>query len=1031
MAEIAFGNSLFDFYKIMSPLDGRTMQTSTSTRPVEMAELLKQVYIQIPTPGAEIIKSINNRTEAAAAGSGGGYLFNTMNQLAANVVATYLKDVGLDGAKTGESAYFGQEANFYNDVCNGKGEPPPVAITINVLRTSGLTEATRNVDEIEFFLNHMPSIFPSMMSPYLNVEIQFPDLGGYDVDGHATIINRPSLERFLMGSSIADDKLTKKGEDGKPDVTTFSNNLTTVDLALMSAIKTGENKKSAFMGMEMFTSPQTLINMDQLGEKAGVRLNEVKPFLPPATILEATINTMNGGAGTFLHKAVDLELKIHDKARLAEFSEFLRGPSGTQNVIVWLTYGWLSPRIPGNNDLDHYAKFINENMLIREAFEVKNSSFSFDVVGQVSVKIELVAKGITAIDSAKIELPLTKTQKENAIAMEYIKQNRELFGTPSQDSTSNIKIYQILDSAVAGDPSVGMTQEEFANTLIAAGTIISQGKLSATERERANKVIKALNDNYAKTEGANRSNLELQEIREIKINFRDQFKFITDSNNKDPFLPRFIAATFDKKPFFEQALIDTLAATNTGKYKKLDSAAAELTRAQAIAANAKASLGDSKSSIASFGKLFCVFCMPTLAEQAKKEGVDEIQVSFYQLNESCGPISLHSIAEFPVDVNSFKAQFADFCMSRGGEAISIQEFLKFALENQFADHRSPGYGMRMFYEPFDITQANVESLQGEDKEYQSDMAGWIAKYGEFKLPNISFKIETVIADKNNVAKSKVDLLQHLQSKVGAGVEYKSSLAGGAPDGAYKIKKIVIYDKQLSPYTDQINLIESETGKFTVYNGKSLSEQYERRATTVVNKSADGATPATPSPVSDAPAAALANSKPRQILGGKNVLKEYLAATVPTLTIGANGSLITSVTLASKTSGLIGTNNIQGGSSKVPSTLSPNGLSMGQNSLPMRLLPAQLTMTSLGCPIAQLYQQYFVDFGTGTTIDNLYAVTQLSHKISPGKFETSWTFAYADAYGKFFGAPKLSDYINTEITVPKPAPVGAPKPAGKK
>jgi len=58
----------------------------------------------------------------------------------------------------------------------------------------------------------------------------------------------------------------------------------------------------------------------------------------------------------------------------------------------------------------------------------------------------------------------------------------------------------------------------------------------------------------------------------------------------------------------------------------------------------------------------------------------------------------------------------------------------------------------------------------------------------------------------------------------------------------------------------------------------------------------------------------------------------------------------------------------------------------------------------------LYQTYFVDFGTGTTLDAMYACTQLSHNFGPGKFETSWTFAYTDGYGKFFGAPNIKELL---------------------
>jgi len=95
--------------------------------------------------------------------------------------------------------------------------------------------------------------------------------------------------------------------------------------------------------------------------------------------------------------------------------------------------------------------------------------------------------------------------------------------------------------------------------------------------------------------------------------------------------------------------------------------------------------------------------------------------------------------------------------------------------------------------------------------------------------------------------------------------------------------------------------------------------------------------------------------------------------------------------------------------------------MAENALPLRLLPMQLTMNTYGCPIAQLYQQYFLDFGTGTTLDNVYSCTQINHSFAPGKFETSWTFVYSDGYGRFYNAAALNPSIKDLVENTQPPP----------
>ena len=77
----------------------------------------------------------------------------------------------------------------------------------------------------------------------------------------------------------------------------------------------------------------------------------------------------------------------------------------------------------------------------------------------------------------------------------------------------------------------------------------------------------------------------------------------------------------------------------------------------------------------------------------------------------------------------------------------------------------------------------------------------------------------------------------------------------------------------------------------------------------------------------------------------------------------------------------------------------DGLSDAKN-LPLRSVPMQVTMSTLGVPTAALYQKYFIDFNTGTTIDNIYNCNQIQHSISQGKFTTNWTFIYDNGYARF-------------------------------
>jgi len=79
-------------------------------------------------------------------------------------------------------------------------------------------------------------------------------------------------------------------------------------------------------------------------------------------------------------------------------------------------------------------------------------------------------------------------------------------------------------------------------------------------------------------------------------------------------------------------------------------------------------------------------------------------------------------------------------------------------------------------------------------------------------------------------------------------------------------------------------------------------------------------------------------------------------------------------------------------------ITPNGENSG--GLPMQIIPTQLSMDCVGNPLLNFMQTYFIDFQTGTTADNLYAITGVEHKFTQGDFSTSVTFVPSDAWGTY-------------------------------
>ena len=77
-----------------------------------------------------------------------------------------------------------------------------------------------------------------------------------------------------------------------------------------------------------------------------------------------------------------------------------------------------------------------------------------------------------------------------------------------------------------------------------------------------------------------------------------------------------------------------------------------------------------------------------------------------------------------------------------------------------------------------------------------------------------------------------------------------------------------------------------------------------------------------------------------------------------------------------------------------------------------IIPCELSVNSLGCNLIDFAQQFFIDFNTGTTADNIYIVNGISHKFEPGSFTTDIKFVPIDAYGKY---SSYSDAVNRAST----------------
>lgn len=834
-----------------------------------------------------------------------------------------------------------------------------------------ISPACMNAEKCEVFLNYIPSLIASRMVPVLDVEFVFHRVGT------SQSLQTPGLMRYLIGTVNVDpSSATQKIINGRE---------------VKETNQRGEALFHASAGMEMFTSPQTLTNPD-VDSTVARYVDIFDPFRPLLSIESFNIS-VTPTVGMFSYKKGTLVIKLHDRSRLCDVSDLIR-PNVYQNAstapTLWITYGWRYP----DDTTDPYAQFINTNMLVREAYGIANTQFAFDTLGQVTITLEVWTKGVPDVRTAFV----TKSESARAMFREIEELSKRVeaavndleLGEASginKDARSSI----IISSAM-NESFPDLKQDEIKAAINDLRKVVDKNsKATPAIKEKMSALIAALNDYY--TPDAKREATFKERLKNKSISSTNEI--FSRVGQYDPFV--FLKELPQPKDERLQGLYEQMNAYyGSASTMRLQGKgfAAHLT-----ATDVKLNETGFEKAVTSFGKLASVVFANMFQDL---HAVDELQLLFYQFNDHAGEMANLNIAQFPIDMVMFKDQFRSHMMSKQSPQITVEEFFRLVVDSQFSDMRAIGYGFRRFFKhyAYENTEAARQPIindtfnKGISQEYEN--AQTFGKNGPFKMPVIEFYIETTYVatgGTTGVSRTSTDPLMLSENT--------NSITGDV--AAYRrVMRIHIFDRVNQPYKVPEMILRADTdggiafAALTEEQAKSLNDQ---------KGDAEKLFPNLTSNYMITSATANGAMTNRQI-------KDYVSKMVPSIIYGANSTSVSNMTLASKQDALMTTAQMQFVSRRSggPMPLQPNGSGVG--GLPMRIIPASMTLTTLGCPLLSFGQMFFVDANTGTTVDNIYGLTGITHNISPGKFDSQMTLTFADAYGKFEGAPAVLNYLKT-------------------
>ncbi len=359
----------------------------------------------------------------------------------------------------------------------------------------------------------------------------------------------------------------------------------------------------------------------------------------------------------------------------------------------------------------------------------------------------------------------------------------------------------------------------------------------------------------------------------------------------------------------------------------------------------------------SLAKVMLVFAVePLLASP----NFDEIQLIFYQFNSQAGKARDVAIGSFPVEIAQLDEVFNDHIHSKRNVDMTVNEFVLLLQSAIINDPRALAYGLRNKYKKDSEGKAVYSGAKIED-DFAEIMKG---QGGSFKFPAIEAYVETRGGRVLKNGETTHDKALH------------------------DILRIHVFDKQASPYDQFMQMLTTQTGLQQIVEraDKFYANQQVRDVINLIKSNDVGLTGSDDD---------TKTGEVRVRATSAEEIKRVVSSALPSLTYGSNNSAIISANLATQQNQLLSTVQMLRTAGRQNNT-EPNGSAVG--GIPLRVIPCQLDMETFGCPLLNINQQFFIDFSTGTTADNIYLLTNLEHKIKQGSFTSHLKFVPLDSYG---------------------------------
>ena len=729
------------------------------------------------------------------------------------------------------------------------------------------------------------------------------------------------------------------------------------------------NERTYSSGIELFQAPQTLnalgggVDLNRGDGKLGglfsrstpVTHRQLNPAAPIGTLLSLDVAITGLGLNTLANKTASLEFIIHDRSFMRFLSPLIGG-SNFQGTSITIEYGWMHPQATDTSEGNVYANFLN-SLRSKSTFNIQVANTSLGNDGQVRVSLKLASRGVSDLVTVPAASGVT-TIPAVALSPLFTRIMKQVLRERAKELTS------IGEEDRLEDISQGYT---------ASANFRGPTDLIPIAEYKA--LLKGINEASGGSEDSSQKVLQAA-VNQINALLKKREE-TTDLNKYNTLSADLLAK---KQRLGELDLFSAGDATPLIRQVK------EREKNENTGDGEGASSSDSETATEAPGSIYprlgSVITTYVGRPMQAIGKFDEVQLVFYPFNTQAGSMHSYNIASFSLE------GFDQFLtnIKTNNASISCKAFIEELFSSKYAG--GPGnpahvnYGLSEYYtnlkeklegKSAEEKKAILAGADGESRKASDlkDIYDDPKKPSIFVPPDVTVYMESV----PSVSKSKKD----------------------EPGRPTTILRIHVYDAKGGMKNSTLLLNQLNIAPITTSSKPSKDTAIPESA-----KNAREFADSDQNGIDDTDSPAAINQESLGTDDNGNVktflftemtmieLKNALKSVHPSITFGTQFTNIKSVSLSSNTGGAVNQTLLV---NAVKRNRDPTSSQESSGLEDVFVIPGSISMQTEGFPLVEYGQKYFIDFGTGTTMDNFYYVTGLSHSLTPGSFTTNIQFSY--------------------------------------